>query len=90
MFIELLFTFFIVFASLFLLRKVARRVGLANKPSGRKLHIGNVPLVGGVTICITIVKYIYPFSAQKKIAFLTRKFRYTMSKGVFDEKVKIQ
>jgi UDP-GlcNAc:undecaprenyl-phosphate GlcNAc-1-phosphate transferase len=59
MFIDLLFTFFIAFASLFLLRKVARRVGLVDKPSGRKLHTGNVPLVGGVAICITIVQYIY-------------------------------
>ncbi|MBE0376707.1 UDP-N-acetylglucosamine--undecaprenyl-phosphate N-acetylglucosaminephosphotransferase [Pseudoalteromonas prydzensis] len=59
MFIDLLFTFFIAFAILFLMRKVARRVGLVDKPSGRKMHTGNVPLVGGVAICITIVNYIY-------------------------------
>ncbi|MFP3364167.1 UDP-N-acetylglucosamine--undecaprenyl-phosphate N-acetylglucosaminephosphotransferase [Pseudoalteromonas sp. SIMBA_148] len=59
MFIDLLFTFFIAFAVLFLMRKVARRVGLVDKPSGRKMHTGNVPLVGGVAICITIVQYIY-------------------------------
>ncbi|KGJ99262.1 UDP-N-acetylglucosamine--undecaprenyl-phosphate N-acetylglucosaminephosphotransferase [Pseudoalteromonas sp. ND6B] len=59
MFLDLLFTFFIAFAILFLMRKVARRVGLVDKPSGRKMHTGNVPLVGGVAICITIVNYIY-------------------------------
>lgn len=59
MFIDLFFTFFIAFAVLFLMRKVARGVGLVDKPSGRKLHTGNVPLVGGVAICITIVHYIY-------------------------------
>lgn len=59
MFIDLLFTFFIAFAVLFLMRKVARKVGLVDKPSGRKMHTGNIPLVGGVAICITIVNYIY-------------------------------
>lgn len=59
MFIDLSFVFFISFAVLFLMRKVARRVGLVDKPSGRKMHTGNVPLVGGVAICITIVNYIY-------------------------------
>lgn len=59
MFLDLLLTFFIAFAILFLMRKVARRVGLVDKPSGRKLHSGNIPLVGGISICITIVNYIY-------------------------------
>ena len=59
MFIDLLLTFFISFAVLFLMRKVARNVGLVDKPSGRKMHTGNIPLVGGVAICITIVNYIY-------------------------------
>ena len=59
MLLDLLFTFFIAFAVLFLMRKVARQVGLVDKPSGRKLHTGNIPLVGGVAICITIVQYIY-------------------------------
>jgi UDP-GlcNAc:undecaprenyl-phosphate GlcNAc-1-phosphate transferase len=59
MFIDLSFTFFISFAVLFLMRKVARTIGLVDKPSGRKLHTGNIPLVGGVSICLTIIHYIY-------------------------------
>ncbi|MBH0029632.1 UDP-N-acetylglucosamine--undecaprenyl-phosphate N-acetylglucosaminephosphotransferase [Pseudoalteromonas sp. SWYJZ98] len=59
MLLDLIFTFFIAFAVLFLMRKVARQVGLVDKPSGRKVHTGNIPLVGGVAICITIVQYIY-------------------------------
>jgi UDP-GlcNAc:undecaprenyl-phosphate GlcNAc-1-phosphate transferase len=59
MFIDISFTFFISFAVLFFLRKVARNIGLVDKPSGRKLHQGNIPLVGGISICITIVQYIY-------------------------------
>ncbi|MCG9709931.1 UDP-N-acetylglucosamine--undecaprenyl-phosphate N-acetylglucosaminephosphotransferase [Pseudoalteromonas sp. Isolate3] len=41
------------------MRKVAKTIGLVDKPSGRKLHTGNVPLVGGVAICLTIVHYIF-------------------------------
>lgn len=59
MFLDLLFTFFISFAVLFLMRKVSKHIGLVDKPSGRKVHTGNIPLVGGVAICITIVNYIY-------------------------------
>ncbi len=59
MLLDLIFTFFISFAVLFFMRKVARQVGLVDKPSGRKVHTGNIPLVGGVAICITIVQYIY-------------------------------
>lgn len=59
MFLDLFFTFFIAFAILFLMRNVARRVGLVDKPTGRKIHSGKVPLVGGVAICVTIVNYIY-------------------------------
>ncbi|MEQ5874346.1 UDP-N-acetylglucosamine--undecaprenyl-phosphate N-acetylglucosaminephosphotransferase [Pseudoalteromonas sp. MEBiC 03485] len=59
MFIDLTFTFLIAFAILFLMRKVAKTIGLVDKPSGRKLHTGNVPLVGGISICITIVHYIF-------------------------------
>lgn len=59
MFIDLSFTFFISFTVLFLMRKVARRIGLVDKPTGRKAHTGNIPLVGGVSICITIVHYIF-------------------------------
>lgn len=59
MLIDITFIFFIAFSILFLMRKVARKVGLVDKPSGRKMHSGNIPLVGGIAICITIVHYIY-------------------------------
>lgn len=59
MLIDLLLTFFVAFAILFFMRKVARKIGLVDKPSGRKVHSGNIPLVGGIAICITLVQYIY-------------------------------
>lgn len=46
--------FFSALASLFIARKVARRVGLVDKPNARKHHSGNIPLVGGVSIYISI------------------------------------
>lgn len=59
MFLDMLFTFFIAFAVLFLMRRVARRVGLVDHPSHRKHHNGAVPLVGGISIAITILNYMY-------------------------------
>ena len=59
MFIDLLLIFFISFAVLFLMRNVARNIGLVDKPSGRKMHTGNINLVGGTAIFLTIVNLIY-------------------------------
>lgn len=58
MFIELSFVGFFSFASLFLLRKVARVVGLVDKPNARKLHTGSIPLVGGIAIYLSIAQFL--------------------------------
>ncbi|MDF2155722.1 UDP-N-acetylglucosamine--undecaprenyl-phosphate N-acetylglucosaminephosphotransferase [Vibrio sp. CAU 1672] len=58
MFLELIFIFFSSFATLFLMRKVARNIGLVDKPNERKLHVGAVPLIGGISICIVLVQYL--------------------------------
>ncbi|CAH1543625.1 Undecaprenyl-phosphate alpha-N-acetylglucosaminyl 1-phosphate transferase [Vibrio jasicida] len=58
MFLELSFIFFSSFATLFLMRKVAKKIGLVDKPNARKLHDGAVPLVGGVSICLVLVQYL--------------------------------
>ena len=58
MFLELSFVFFSSFATLFLMRKVAKRVGLVDKPNSRKLHNGAVPLVGGISICLVLAQYL--------------------------------
>jgi len=51
---EYIIIFFSALASLFVARKVARKVGLVDKPNARKHHNGHVPLVGGVSIYISI------------------------------------
>lgn len=59
MYIELIFVFISSLTALFLLRKVAKNIGLVDKPSKRKLHEGSVPLVGGLAICISLVQFLY-------------------------------
>ncbi|PCE67624.1 undecaprenyl-phosphate alpha-N-acetylglucosaminyl 1-phosphate transferase [Salinivibrio sp. YCSC6] len=44
---------------LFLMRRFARIVGLVDKPNVRKLHSGAVPLVGGISICITLLYFLW-------------------------------
>ena len=51
---EYIIIFFSALASLFIARKVARRVGLVDKPNARKHHNGHIPLAGGVSIYISI------------------------------------
>lgn len=55
--IELSFIFFSSFTTLFVMRKVAKKVGLVDKPNARKQHEGLVPLVGGLSICIVLLQY---------------------------------
>ncbi|PTP72412.1 UDP-N-acetylglucosamine--undecaprenyl-phosphate N-acetylglucosaminephosphotransferase [Vibrio splendidus] len=58
MLLELSFVGFFSFSSLFLMRKVAKNIGLIDKPNTRKLHTGAVPLVGGISICLSIGQFI--------------------------------
>lgn len=51
---DILFIFLGAMALLFIARKVARRVGLVDKPGGRKEHLGKIPLVGGVSIYFSL------------------------------------
>ena len=46
---------------LFLLRKVAKHpnIQLVDKPGERKFHEGSVPLVGGISICMSIIYFLY-------------------------------
>ncbi|EDP57493.1 hypothetical undecaprenylphosphateN-acetylglucosamine 1-phosphate transferase [Vibrio sp. AND4] len=58
MLLELSFIFFSSFATLFLMRKVAKEIGLVDKPNARKLHNGAIPLVGGISICLVLAQYL--------------------------------
>lgn len=58
MILELSLVGFFSFASLFLMRKVARTIGLVDKPNERKHHKGAVPLVGGISIFLSIAQFL--------------------------------
>lgn len=51
---DILIIFLGAMALLFIARKIARRVGLVDKPGGRKQHKGTIPLVGGVSIYFSL------------------------------------
>lgn len=59
MLLDLSFVFFSSLAFLFILRKAARKVGLVDKPNARKLHKGQIPLIGGLSVCLVIIQYLY-------------------------------
>ncbi len=58
-FLALSFLFFFSLATTFIMRKFAKKIGLVDKPNGRKLHNGAVPLVGGLSICISILYFLF-------------------------------
>ena len=63
---ELISIFLFTTCFLFIARKVAKRIGLVDKPNFRKRHQGLIPLVGGISvyagICFTfgIADYYIP------------------------------
>ncbi|MPW36253.1 UDP-N-acetylglucosamine--undecaprenyl-phosphate N-acetylglucosaminephosphotransferase [Vibrio sp. B1Z05] len=57
--VELSMFFFLSLAVLYCMRKVGYAIGLVDKPNARKLHQGSVPLVGGISICITVMYFLY-------------------------------
>ncbi|WP_017221063.1 UDP-N-acetylglucosamine--undecaprenyl-phosphate N-acetylglucosaminephosphotransferase [Moritella dasanensis] len=59
MLIELGFVFFFSLVTLFTMRKIAKNIGLVDKPNARKHHSGAIPLVGGITICISFMYFLF-------------------------------
>lgn len=57
-FIDLIFSFFFSLTSLFFLRKFAKKIDLVDKPNSRKLHNGTIPLVGGISICLSLLYFL--------------------------------
>lgn len=41
-----------------MMRKVAQRINLVDKPNERKHHTGAIPLVGGISICISFMHFL--------------------------------
>lgn len=47
--------FVFAFLSLFFFRKLAKKINLVDRPNERKKHVGVIPLVGGISIYITLM-----------------------------------
>lgn len=41
------------------MRKFAHKIGLVDKPNARKCHKGSIPLVGGISICMSTLYFIF-------------------------------
>ncbi|MFC3023860.1 UDP-N-acetylglucosamine--undecaprenyl-phosphate N-acetylglucosaminephosphotransferase [Vibrio zhugei] len=59
MIMEIVIVFFLSFTSLFITRKIAKKIGLVDKPDFRKRHKGAVPLVGGVALYLVTSLYLF-------------------------------
>ncbi|WP_342607931.1 UDP-N-acetylglucosamine--undecaprenyl-phosphate N-acetylglucosaminephosphotransferase [Vibrio tritonius] len=59
MIMEMILIFFLSFASLFITRKVAKKIGLVDQPNFRKRHTGAIPLVGGISLYLVTSVYLF-------------------------------
>ena len=66
-------SFFITIAAMILLRPIAFKIGLTDKPTSRKKHQGEIPMIGGLAIylCITCLILTQSVDVPVNIAFLT-------------------
>ena len=60
-------SFAVAFACIAVLRPIAENIGLVDKPSERKQHVGHIPLIGGISIYFTIL-IITQFFIQETLA----------------------
>ncbi|UJF18545.1 UDP-N-acetylglucosamine--undecaprenyl-phosphate N-acetylglucosaminephosphotransferase [Vibrio sp. SS-MA-C1-2] len=87
---ELLFTFFFSMTSLYFLSKVAIKVGLVDKPNERKHHKGSIPLVGGLSVTISLLFYLFRHYESITIApFFALSVIVLVAVGVWDDKCDI-
>ena len=52
-----LLAFVVTFSAIHLLRPVAQRIGLVDRPGGRKTHEGEIPLIGGPAMYLGLVAF---------------------------------
>ena len=52
------YPFFIIILIIFFFF-LSFKIGLVDKPSSRKIHEGNIPLIGGITGCLSIFIFSY-------------------------------
>jgi UDP-GlcNAc:undecaprenyl-phosphate/decaprenyl-phosphate GlcNAc-1-phosphate transferase len=68
---SVLLVFCTSFISLFVFRKLAKWFDLVDKPNARKHHVGQIPLIGGVSIFITVLitVQLFPSMLDKPVLY---------------------
>ncbi|PHM50923.1 UDP-N-acetylglucosamine--undecaprenyl-phosphate N-acetylglucosaminephosphotransferase [Xenorhabdus miraniensis] len=74
---EIFCVFIFSFAFLFVSRKIAKKIGLVDKPNYRKRHQGLVPLVGGISVFFSVC---FAFVITKE--FIPHKWLYLACAGI--------
>jgi UDP-GlcNAc:undecaprenyl-phosphate GlcNAc-1-phosphate transferase len=90
-FVELIIVFLLSFILIFTLRRIAKNVGLVDKPSFRKSHSGFIPLVGGISIFLTLsmALFLHPPTTIKYNVFLLCSSILVLT-GIIDDKNNMQ
>lgn len=88
--IELAVLFAFSFLVLTIFRKAAPKLGLTDKPSGRKQHQGEIPLVGGLSVCVSLLFFLLlnPFYIEHNGVFMGCIIVLVLT-GVLDDKYDI-
>ena len=76
-----IFSFFTFLLLVYLLRETSNYLNLIDKPSGRKKHKGNIPLIGGIAIYINLFVYSYFYELSyhfNVIIYTWEKKRYSL------------
>jgi UDP-GlcNAc:undecaprenyl-phosphate GlcNAc-1-phosphate transferase len=72
---------------MFALRPIARGVGLIDRPGGRKMHIGEVPVIGGLAMTVGMaVGSLYSYSAIQGFPFFLTAIALLVLVGALDDR----
>lgn len=68
-----------------LLTPVAKQLRLLDEPSARKKHSSPVPMVGGISICLTVLAALSVIDAPEKLAYLSKVGSVLVLVGLLDD-----
>lgn len=72
---------------IFALRPVARGIGLIDRPGGRKMHVGEVPVIGGLAMaCGLLVGSLYSYDAIAGFPFFLTGVGVLVFVGALDDR----
>jgi UDP-GlcNAc:undecaprenyl-phosphate GlcNAc-1-phosphate transferase len=79
--------FLVTVLFMFALRPFARSVGLIDRPGGRKMHIGNIPVIGGLAMFAGfLVGSLYSYQSFPDYPYLAAGLAVLVFVGVLDDR----